>query len=425
VCSAVSRRVTVVLVDAAGVLVGALPPVSVTIPWWPEVAEVNRAVRDRHGLDIQVLRVLSGSQDPPGGSVTYLAQTADSTDGLTGLTSCAAESVAVGLGAAGLGAAGLGAVDLADHPRRAAFARPGGPAATLRWAEEAVAASGRGPVLEVEQTRTWNLSAIWRLATAKGPLWIKEVPDFFGHEPAVLRWLGASGHGARFPVLVASDSRRMLLEDIPGQDLFGAGLAVCQSIALGLHPVQALAASHVDDLLCAGLPDRRFPALRPMLEAVAEDARRTDSILDELVATLDDRLAAVAACGLPATLVHGDLHPGNVRAEPGGGNVIIDWGDAFVGHPGFDILRLTEALAENEAAAVIARWADRWRADIPDSDPARAVRLLKPVAALRDAAVYAGFLANIEPSEYPYHAGDPPRCLAKAAEFAAADSSRR
>src|SRR5262249_30427805 len=99
-------------------------------------------------------------------------------------------------------------------------------------------------------------------------------------------------------------------------------------------------------------------------------------------------------------------------------NVIIDWGDAFVGHPGFDILRLTDALTEDDSAALIAGWADRWRVDVPGSDPDRAVALLKPVAALRNAAVYSAFLANIEPSEYPYHAGDPPRWLAKAAELA-------
>jgi len=33
-------------------------------------------------------------------------------------------------------------------------------------------------------------------------------------------------------------------------------------------------------------------------------------------------------------------------------------------------------------------------------------RLLRPVAALRNAAAYAHFLANIEPVEHRYHAAD-------------------
>jgi aminoglycoside phosphotransferase (APT) family kinase protein len=136
--------------------------------------------------------------------------------------------------------------------------------------------------------------------------------------------------------------------------------------------------------------------------------------VDGLLAGLDDRLDEVRRCGLPDTLVHGDLHPGNVRGD-GERRVTIDWGDAFVGHPAFDILRLTETLAPATAAPMLAAWAGRWRADVPGCDPQRAVTLLRPVAPLRLAAVYAMFLAAIEPSEHPYHAGDVPACLARAA----------
>jgi hypothetical protein len=42
---------------------------------------------------------------------------------------------------------------------------------------------------------------------------------------------------------------------------------------------------------------------------------------------------------------------------------------------------------------------------------------LRPIAALRNAAVYAHFLDNIEPSEHPYHAADVPFWLAEAARW--------
>ncbi|HYN95471.1 MAG TPA: phosphotransferase, partial [Pilimelia sp.] len=135
--------------------------------------------------------------------------------------------------------------------------------------------------------------------------------------------------------------------------------------------------------------------------------------------------AAVRDCGLPDTLVHGDLHPGNVRARPPAagrpaGRVLLDWGDSCIGHPAFDVLRLTEGLAPADAHEVIAAWAHRWAADLPGSDPVRAVALLRPVAALRAAAVYADFVANIEPTERPYHASDVPACLRRAVQEAAA-----
>ena len=55
------------------------------------------------------------------------------------------------------------------------------------------------------------------------------------------------------------------------------------------------------------------------------------------MAGLPDRVAAVAACGVPDTLVHGDFHPGNVAGRPDD-YVILDWGDSFVGHPLLDEL---------------------------------------------------------------------------------------
>ena len=431
------------LVDGAGSPLGALPTLDVEIPYWAETAEIVRSVRTRYGIDVDVLRLLhADASAPPGGSVTYLAQTHQRTDGLTTPVY----------------------VDLSNHPNRASFARPGGPAATVSWARRAVDQLGRGPVIAVTQTRTWNLSAIWRLDTPDGPLWIKEVPWFFGHEPAVLRWLGTTERVASFPTLLASDGARMLMAHIPGDDLYGAGAAVRAQIAADLHPVQVRGAANVTELLGLAVPDGRGAALRPVLETVAGPwldrrgrtqrarldrwlatalagglaerfaAAPADSLderlakaaadpesgsltvaLAELVEGLDRRLAAVAACGLPDTLCHGDLHPGNVRGGEDQRNVIIDWGDSFVGNPAFDIIRLVETQPVTGGDTVRQDWVARWRTSVPGSDPLRAVELLRPVAALRLAAVYAHFLANIEPTEHPYHVDDVPVNLAQAA----------
>ncbi len=78
--------------------------------------------------------------------------------------------------------------------------------------------------------------------------------------------------------------------------------------------------------------------------------------------------------------------------------MVIDWGDSSVGNPVFDILRLSESVDDDAAAGLRAAWAARWRSTVPGCDPEAAVAALRPVAALRSAAVYAEFLANIEPS---------------------------
>jgi len=392
----VGRTVNLVLVDVAGAPVGVLPPFDVERPWWQEVDEVVAAARAGHGVDVQVLRLLYGigvERLAAGGEVTYLAQ-------LAGSPPAALSPVEV---------------DLSADPRRAAYAQPGGPAASVGWAIAALETLGT-PGVTAAQFRTWNLSAIWRFDAAGKPVaWLKQVPEFFRHEPAVLGLVGGVAPGLVPPLLAAGDEGRMLLADVPGEDGYGAGADVCAQVAIGFHPVQAHFAGRVDELLAAGLPDRRL-AVESFAPAAAPFLGEIDG-LRELIDGLPVRLAEIAACGLLDTLVHGDLHPGNTRIGAGL-PVIMDWGDATVSHPAYDILCLTELLPAADAEPLVAAWASRWRQSVPGSDPARAAELMRPVAALRGAVIYRDFLANIEPSEHVYHLADVPAALTKAVRSA-------
>ncbi|BCY13796.1 hypothetical protein L3i22_088840 [Actinoplanes sp. L3-i22] len=480
---------TLVLVDPAGELLGALPPFPVETPWWQEVAEIVA----RAGVEVTVLRLLHADRvAPPGGHVTYLAETRERPDGL------------IPLGA-----------DLVPHALRAPWAEPGGPAATLAWAAGALDRLGIDRVTPRQQ-RTWNLSAIWRMDGPDGPVaWLKQVPGFFAHEPVVISRVAAIAPTLVPYVLAAGAAGRMLLAHVPGDDRYGAGPELCAAVAEAFHPVQAhfagrftgrpdaavpgrfdfdfdralaepdgfertarpgepggleaaarpgdpgagrggdsaagrggeLGAWRGGELAAGrggepgaglgggpgagrgggpgagragaggpgGVPDKRLDAGR--LAAVAAPYRDDIPGLAELIDGLPARLAEVAACGLPDTLLHGDLHPGNVRTDGAGAPVIIDWGDSAIGHPAFDLLRLIEGLESPEP--LVAAWSRRWRETVPGCAPERAVELLRPVAPLVSAATYAGFLAHIEQSEWPYHAGDVPDCLTTAAATAA------
>ncbi len=141
--------------------------------------------------------------------------------------------------------------------------------------------------------------------------------------------------------------------------------------------------------------------------------------LDVLVGSLPQRYAALADCGIPDGLFHGDFHPGNVRGTPPDLRV-LDWGDAGVGHPLLDQAAFCERLADADRARVLRRWERLWAAAVPGCEPARAARLLQPLSALRGAVVYQHFLDSIEPDERPYHATDPYTWLQHAAVLAAA-----
>jgi hypothetical protein len=380
------RVVTLVLVSSGGDVLGALPPFEVEIPWWSEVASVVSAARARFGVRVTVLRLLDTSlPEQPGGSVTYLAEV----DG------------AVDVGLAGV------QVELAPHPLRAPYAAVGGPARSLRWAGELA-----GAFSDAAQIKTWNLSSLWRLETPRGTVWLKELPAFLRGETAVLRWINAVAPGAAPTLLAADGEGRQLLSHLPGEDRFGAPEADRLPMVDLLHGIQLRHLADRPDL--DGLHDRRGGLLLAQITAVATPWLSRIAGLEEVIDALPGRLAAVAACGVPETLVHGDFHPGNVRSADGVPPAALDWGDAFLGHPGFDILRLGRGLPA--APALLSRWAALWQAAVPGCDPLRAASLLGPVAPLLGAVVYADFLSNIEPSEWPYHVEDVPSCLKVAVE---------
>ena len=134
------RTAELVLVTPNGRPVGRLPAVPVATPWWQDVEPVVRAVHDHHGVDVTILRLLNAElEQPHGGRVTYLGEVTEpvSAQPWTGV--------------------------LDDHPRRHAFARPGGPAADLSWARAMLAERGLRPTVPPTQVRTWNLSSLRRM----------------------------------------------------------------------------------------------------------------------------------------------------------------------------------------------------------------------------------------------------------------------
>ena len=218
---------------------------------------------------------------------------------------------------------------------------------------------------------------------------------------------------------VLSEGPRSLLEEIQGPDRYdtvGAPLLTMVRLLVGL---QVEWAGRVDELLDLGLPDwRPEPLTARAADVVARTAFELEPavlrLLEDLLDGLPQRSAEVESCGLPTTLVHGDFHRGNVRGAEER-LVLLDWGDCGVGHPLFDQVAFLERMPEGERALVSREWSRLWRAAVPGSDPDRAARLLEPVAVLRHAVVYQGFLDAIEPDERIYHAADPADWLTRAA----------
>lgn len=390
-------------------MLGTLPAFEVSSPWWPDVGPVVAGARERFGIGLTVLRVLrTTGRGPDGGEGAYLAEAADA--GSAGNADLAEPDDE------------LRRLAEADDPLRQPWARPGGPAAEVAWADDELESAGLTRTGPGQQVKSWNLSSVLRLPTRAGPVWCKHVPAFLAHEGAVLTALRRTDPDLVPNVLAhrrdPDGTTVTLLAHVPGEDQWHAPQPVLTAMARRWVGVQARCASEVEELLVLGLPDRRSHALAAAVADLVgrRDVRATLAAaevdgIDALAAALPERLAELDACGLPSTLVHGDLHPGNWIGD-GDRLVLVDWGDALVGHPMLDVLAF---LARTPAGAVrdhVRRvFVDAWRDAAPGSDPDRAMALIEPVEALRRALVYRTFLDGIEETEREYHEADVPAML--------------
>jgi hypothetical protein len=402
------RIVSLVLVTADGTVLGRLPAFRAETPWWQDAGPVVRAARERFGLDVTILRLLDTElPSAHGGAVTYLAEV----DG---------DELTIGRPRGAVELAPW-AAQLADDPLRQPYARPGGPAADLAWADAVLEANGMARVAPADQVRTWNLSSLWRLPTRDEAAWLKVVPPFFEHEGSILELL----RGGQVPRLLGHEGGRMLLAEIEGEDRYDAPLPELLEMVDILVRLQVEWTGRTPVLLGNGLPDWRGPSLAGAIAAVVERASarvsaRDRSALARFVSELPGRIAAIEACGLPDTLVHGDFHPGNVRGITGA-LVLLDWGDSGVGHPLLDQPAFLTRIEAADVETVRHHWLESWRRAVRGSDPELAARLLAPFAAARQAVIYQIFLDNIEASEHGYHCADVPDWLGRTADIVRAE----
>lgn len=390
------RVATLVLVNEHGVVLGALPAIRPETPWWTEMAPLLRAVRRRDGLELVVLRLLEAEgTNSRGGAVTYLAQV-DSSAALPALQPWPGT--------------------LTEHTLRQTWARVNGPLADVAWARGVVERRGGTLTAAPEQIRSWNLSSLWRLPTTLGVTWLKVVPPFFAHEGAVLAALSSGP----VPRLLGHDGARVLLAEVPGEDLYTAPLRERLMMVDVLVNLQQQWIGRSEELIGLGAADWRAPALTRAIGTLL--ARRAPELpADErerllaFNAALPERWSAIEACGLPETLVHGDFHAGNFRGGGGHGLTLLDWGDSGVGHPLLDQPAFVERSDAHDADVLRAHWVAAWQRVIPGAQVERAALLLAPIAAARQALIYQHFLDHIEDNEHPYHREDPVLWLRRAA----------
>lgn len=331
-------RSIVALVSTPSGFAGRTAPIPVETPTWNHVEPVNTALQELLGVPTSVLRLVSveGGSVPFGGVVTYHVEAHGEPD-----RTC---------------------LEPAEEPEpdaehRMPWARLGGPAELVEWADTVITRTG-----PARQMRTWNLSSVHRLPTADGPVWLKARPSFFADEGAVIKMVAAHDP-TLVPELLATAPDRVLLSQAEGGNCW--------------H-------------MTPEMVERVVPRWVAVQHALAGEPLLTPTTVP------------MPSFGLPDTLTHGDFHGGNWRSS----GVVIDWSDACWAHPALDACRLMEFHPDQRE--VISRvWSEAWLALRPDSEPLKALEVARRASHLHNAVKYQEFLDNIEQSERIYHEGDP------------------
>jgi Ser/Thr protein kinase RdoA (MazF antagonist) len=191
--------------------------------------------------------------------------------------------------------------------------------------------------------------------------------------------------------------------------------------------LQVEAAGQADRLLAAGCHDRRLDRLAaqarawlPAIGATVELAGIDDATWlsqDEQAAVRAALPEVLAGCqelaghAVPPSIVHGDLHLGNVARGPAGYR-FFDWTDACVAHPFFDLLTLRRGtgFAEEEGDGelrdrVRAAYLPAWASFEPPGRLDRALQLAAPLGALHHAVSFRSLVAGMVPPVESHMAG--------------------
>jgi phosphotransferase family enzyme len=291
------------------------------------------------------------------------------------------------------------------EPRGHAVTAEGVTPAVAAWVERTVAGArvtgaATSPLAGGSVAR-WVERMTLHLAGGHGPVELVR-KEAAAHEIAGLRAAQAArAEGTAIPDLVAYGDDWLIIPFAPGAPL-DWGDPVPANLFDSLAALHAR--YHGGASLPAAIP-RITPAWWQALclgwvdPRLAEAAGRHPAATTVRARTLVGRAAghpaaAAVLADLTPTLVHGDVHPGNVLADPVAGRAtLIDWGGVRVGPAALDLANLV-----TEDSADVARYAATWRRLTGQPLPAGPVKVGYRWAALQIHVQYLPWIAGHRPT---------------------------
>ncbi|MGZ4504744.1 MAG: phosphotransferase family protein [Nocardioidaceae bacterium] len=292
------------------------------------------------------------------------------------------------------------------------------------WVAQSLAPRGIALTGEWEQPHARSWSSAIRFETTDGRVWFMVNGVGTRHEPALVRLLGATVPGLAPEVLATDDGRGWslsrdggpILRTLAGPDRLWRPW---ETVVAWYAEAQIALAGHRDAVLGTGLREVS-PTTTPALARRLRDelgglppekgglTAEQEAAVNRRLPELDAWCAELAACGVPDSVQHDDLHSANVCWTPAAGGAatmhVIDWGDASWGSPLGTMLGTMNSLAFHAGV---------FREGGPVDDP-RVLRVRD--AYLEPFTVYADRAVLVRCVELARRTG----CIAKALSYEAA-----
>lgn len=254
--------------------------------------------------------------------------------------------------------------------------------------------------------------ALIRFPTDRGAAWFKAVG-----EPLTREFRLTQEIAARFPlhlptpIATCAEWNGWLMRESEGQDLASGEVHDWERAARSLADLQIASVGHRRAILAAGAHDVRTDRLLELAPAFFEvmtgvmarqgkptppplGARTIREVREQVVRVLEK----LAGAGLPDSLNHLDLNPGNVIVE-GEKITFLDWAEAAVGNPFFSLeylrqhfRRMLPGHADREAG-LIRSYLSRW--------PGLTGREADRVAAMAPLAALFAYAVSVLPWKQP------------------------
>lgn len=224
-----------------------------------------------------------------------------------------------------------------------------------------------------------GFALIYLGAEKRSGYWLKATASPNLHEFSVTSTL-ARCLPASVPPLIAqrADWNAWVTEDAGPTLQERPSLVALETAATDLADLQIESRVHIRKLLTAGCIDRSLSRFRGHLDEIIdyldEAMHRQTSLraprlgkqqLGELRDRLNDACFRIEELGIPDTLGHGDLNPGNILFD-GTRCVFIDWAEAYIGNPFLSLEYLTAHMAQGSEQirasipTIIARYRRAW-----------------------------------------------------------------